>query len=102
MNFANLALKGMPWVAIFCKEHDISVKGRQKHADEMKRVVECFQGEHGLRSREESAWVLTPPTNSEGFVVGKVWAFARIELTLPVKKGAEARLESLSLAQAKQ
>ena len=46
LNVANLALKGMSWVAIYCKEHDLSlsVKGRKRHADEMKRVVECLQG----------------------------------------------------------
>jgi len=70
-----MVLKGMPWVA-----------------DEMKRVVECLQGEHGIGAQEESAWALKPPTNSEG----KVWAIARIGLTSPVKKVAEARLECLS------
>jgi len=89
-------------VAIYCKEHDMSVKGRKKHVNEMKRVVECLQGEHGLGAKEESAWALTPPTNSEGFVVGKVWAIARIGLTSPMKKVAEARFESFSLAEAKQ
>jgi len=49
LNVAKLALKGMPWVAIYCKEHDLSVKVRKKHADEMKRVVECLQGEHGTQ-----------------------------------------------------
>jgi len=102
LNVANLALKGMPWVAIYCKEHDMSVRVRIKHVDEMKRVVECLQGEHGLGAKKKSAWALTTPTNSEGFVVGKVWAIARIGLTSPVKKIAEARLESLSLTEAKQ
>ena len=100
LNAANLALKGMPWVAIYCKEHDMSVKGRRKHADEMKRVLKCLQGEHGIGGKEESDWALKPPTNSEGFVVGKVGAIARIGLTSPVKKVSEARLESLSLAEA--
>jgi len=30
LNVANLALKDMPWVAIYCKEHDMSVKGTKK------------------------------------------------------------------------
>jgi len=68
----------------------------------MKRVVECLQGEHGIGAQEESAWALKPLTNSEGFEVCKVWAIARIGLTSPVKKVAEARLECLSLAEAKQ
>ena len=51
-------------------------------------------------AQEESVWALKPPTNSEGFVVSKVWAIARIGLTSPVKKVAEARLECLSLANA--
>jgi len=47
----------MPWVAIYCKEHDISVKGTKKDVGEMKRVVEswCLQGEHGLGVKEECA-----------------------------------------------
>jgi len=102
LNVANLALKGMLWVAIYCKEHDMSVRGRKKHVDELKKVVECLQGEHGLSAKKECARALTTPTNSEGFVVGEVWAIARIGLTSPVKKVAEARLESLSLAEAKQ
>ena len=53
-------------------------------------------------AQEESVWALKPPTNSEGFVVGKVWAIARIGLTSPVKKVAETRLKCLSLAEAKQ
>ena len=67
----------------------------------MKRVVEswCLQGEHGLGVKEECAWALTPPTNSERFVVSKVWVITRIELTSFVKKVAEARLDSLSLAE---
>jgi len=65
LNIANLALKGMPWVAIYCKEHDMSVKGKKKHADETKRVIECLQGEHKIGAKEESAWALKPPTNSE-------------------------------------
>jgi len=80
----------------------MSVKGGKKYVDEMKRVVECLQGEHGLGAKEESAWALKPPTSSEGFVVSKVWAIVRIGLTSPVKKVALARLESLSLAEAKQ
>jgi len=80
----------------------MSVKGRKKHADEMKRVVEYLQGEHGLGAKEESTWALKPPTNQEGFVVGKVWAITRIGLISPVKKVAEARHESLCLAEAKQ
>ena len=92
----------MPWVTIYCKEHYMSVKGLQKHVTEMKRVAECLQGQHGLGTKEESAWALTPSTYSEGFVVSKVWAIARIGLTSPVKKVSEARLESLSLAEAKQ
>jgi len=71
----------------------MSVKGRKKYADKMKRVVECLQGEHGIGAKEESAWALKPPTHSEGFVVGRVWAIARIGLTSPVKTVAEARLE---------
>jgi len=35
-------------------------------------------------------------------VLGKVWAIARIGLTSPVKKVAEARPESFSLAEVKQ
>jgi len=42
-------LKDMTWVAIYCKEHDMSVKGRKKHVDEMKRVVECLQGARNLQ-----------------------------------------------------
>jgi len=87
---------------LLSKEHDMSVKGRKKHADEIKRVIGCLQGEHGLGAKEESAWALKPPTNSEGFVVGKVWAIARIGLTSPVKKVADTRLECLNLAEAKQ
>ena len=57
---------------------------------------------HGSVAKKESVWALKPPTNSEGFLVGKVWAIARIGLTSPVKKVTEARLDSLSLAEAKQ
>jgi len=65
-------------------------------------VVEFLQGEHGLGAKKESACALKPPTNSEGFVVDKVWAITRIGLTSPVKKVTETRLDSLSLAEAKQ
>jgi len=64
LNVANIALKDMPWVAIYCKEHDMTFKGIPKHEDNTKRVVECVQGEKGLGAKQESAWALKPPTNS--------------------------------------
>ena len=42
-------------MAIYYKEHDMSVKGRKIHADEMKKVVECLQGKNRLGVKEESA-----------------------------------------------
>ena len=82
-------------MAIYCKDNDISVEGTKKDAGEMKSVVElwCLQGEHGSGAKEECAWALTPPTNSEGFVVSKVWVITRIKLT-SLKKVAEARPDS--------
>jgi len=65
LKVANLALKDIPWVAIYCKERDMTVKGTKQHADDMKRVVECLQGGNVLGAKEESAWALKPPTNSE-------------------------------------
>jgi len=110
---ANLALKDIPWMAIYCKERDITVTGIKKHEDDMKRVVECLNRKqntpdiqplsscrlHASKKRlsffgpkKESAWALKPPTNPEGFVIGEEWAIARIGLTSPVEKSQQQNL----------
>ena len=43
------------------KELDITVTGTNKHPDELKRVVECLQGKHGLGAKEECEWALNSP-----------------------------------------
>jgi len=42
INLAILALKDISWVAIYCKERDLTVTGIKKHENDMKRVVECL------------------------------------------------------------
>jgi len=67
---ANLALKQQPWVAIFCKAPPtpLDKMATTEHEDEMIRVKECLQGQHGFECEEECQWALKPPTNVEGFV----------------------------------
>jgi len=77
---ANLALKQQPLVAIFCKAppNPMDKKATRKHEDEMVRVKECLQAQHGFESQEECQWVLEPPTDVEGFVSGTIWGIARV------------------------
>ena len=85
---ANLALKQQPWVAIFCKTppNPLGKIATKEHEDEMIRVKECLQGQHGFESQEECQWALKPPTNVKGFVSGKIWAIARVGDTSDVRK----------------
>ena len=73
---ANLALKQQPWVAISSKAppnpFDSDKTSTGEHEDEMIRVKECLQGQHGFESQEECQWALKPPTDVEGFVSGKI------------------------------
>jgi len=57
---ANLALKQQPWVAIFRKAppNPLDEKATTEHEDEMIRVKECLQGQHGFESQEECQWAL--------------------------------------------
>ena len=72
----------------------------KQHADEIIRVEECLQGQHGFESQEECQWALKPPTNVEGFVSGKIWAIARVGGTSDVRKVEKERLDSLLLDEA--
>ena len=100
---ANLALKQQPWVAIFCKAppNPLDKKATKAHEDEMIRVKECLQGQHGFESQEECQWALNPPTNVEGFVSGKIWAIARVGDTSDVRQVEKQRLDSLNLDEAR-
>jgi len=68
-------------VAIFCKTppNPLDKIATKEHEDEMIRVKECVQGQHGFESQEECQWALKPPTNVKGFVSGKIWAIARVQ-----------------------
>jgi len=59
----------LSWVAIYCKEHDMSVKGAKKHADEMKGVVACLQEEHGLGAKGKSAWKIYDHVDSRNEII---------------------------------
>jgi len=72
----------------------------REHEDEMIRVKECLQGQHGFESQEECQWALKPPTNVEGLVSGKIWAIARVGDTSDVRKVEKERLDSLLLDEA--
>jgi len=67
-------------VAIFCKAplNPLDKKATREHEDELVKVKECLQGQHGFESQEECQWVLAPPTEVDGFVSGKIWAIARV------------------------
>ena len=71
---ANLALLQQPWEAIFCKAPPFHTNAKrvQDHKDEMKRVVECLQGQHGFKCKEECDWALRPATDVDGFVCDKI------------------------------
>jgi len=73
----------------------------REHEDEMIRVKECLQGQHGFESQEECQWALKPPTNVEGFVNGKIWAIARVGDTSDEHKVEKPRLDSLLLDEAR-
>jgi len=96
---ANLALKQQPWVAIFCKTppNPLDKIAIREHEDEMIRVKECLQGQHGFESQEE----LKPPTNVKGFVSGKIWAIARVGDFSDVRTVEKQRLDSLLLDEAR-
>jgi hypothetical protein len=100
---ANLALKQQPWVAISCKAppNPLDKMATREHEDEMIRVKECLQGQHGFESQEECQWALNPPTNVEGFVSGKIWAIARVGDTSDVRQVEKQRLDSLNLDEAR-
>jgi len=85
---ANLALKQQPWVAIFCKDplDPLDKMATREHEDEMIRVKQYLQCQHGFESQEECHCALKPPTNVEGFVSGKIWAIARVGDTSDVRK----------------
>jgi len=55
-------------VAIFCKTppNPLDKIATKEHGDEMIRVKECLQGQHGFESQEECQWALKPPTNVRG------------------------------------
>jgi len=67
---ANLALKQQTWVVIFGKAPtnplDSDKMATREHEDEMIRVKECLQGQHGFESQDECQWTLKPPTDAEG------------------------------------
>jgi len=100
---ANLALKQQPWVAIFCKAppNPLDKMATRKHQDEMIRVKECLQSQHGFESQEESQWALESPTDVEGFASGKIWAIARVGDTSEVRKVEKQRLDTLLLDEAR-
>jgi len=101
---ANLALKQQPWVAIFCKAplNPLDKMATREHKDEMIRVKECFQDQHGFESQEECPWALKPPTDIEGFVSGKIWAIARVVGDISdVRKVEKQRLDLLLLDEAR-
>ena len=90
-------------MAIFCKAppNPLDKKATKKQEDKMIRVKECLQGKHGFESQEECQWALNPPTNVEGFVSGKIWAFARVGDTSDVRKVEKQQLDSLLLDEAR-
>ena len=67
-------------------------KATKEHEDEMIRVKECLQGQHGFESQEECQRALNPPTNVEGFVSGKIWAIARVGDTSECAPGGTATI----------
>jgi len=85
---ANLALRQQPLVAIFCKAppNPLDKKARREHDDEMVKVKEHLQAQHGVESQEACQWALVPPTDVEGYVSGKIWAIARVGDTSDVRK----------------
>ena len=70
-------------------------KATRKHEDEMVRVKECLQAQHGFESQEECQWALEPPTDVEGFVSGKIWGIARVGDNSDVRKVEKQRLHAL-------
>ena len=76
-------------------------KATREHDDEMVKVKECLQSQHGFESQEKCQWALVPPTDVEGFVSGKIWAIARVEDTSYVRKVETQRLHTLSLDEAR-
>jgi len=89
-------------VAIFCKAppNPLDQKATREHDDEMVKVKECLQAQHGFESQEECQWALVPPTDVEGFVSGKIWAIVRVGDTSDVRKVEKQRLHTLSLDEA--
>jgi len=73
----------------------------REHEDEMIRVKECLQGQHGFESQEKCQWALKPPTDVEGFVSGKIWVIARVGDTSDVRRVEKQRFDSLLLDEAR-
>ena len=99
----NLGFKQQPWVATFCTvpPNPLDKMATKEHEDEISRLKECLQGQHGFESQDECRWVLKPPTDVEGVVKGKNWAIARVENTSDVRKVQKKRLDSLLLDEAR-
>ena len=88
----------------FCKAppNPLDKMATREHKDEMIRVKECFQDQHGFESQEECPWALKPPTDIEGFVSCKIWAIARVVGdTSDVRKVEKQRLDLLLLDEAR-
>jgi hypothetical protein len=75
-------------------------KATREHEDEMVKVKECLQDQHGFESQEEFQWALVPPTDVDRFESGKIWAIARVGDTSDVRKVEEQRLHALSFDEA--
>jgi len=76
----NLQLRKQPWVAIFCKTppNPLDKEATQENEQEMVKVEECRQGVHGFKSQADCQWALRPPSDVNGFVIGKIWAIRQI------------------------
>ena len=98
----NLALRHQLWVAIFCKAplNPFDKKATREHEDDMVKIKECLQGQHGFESQEECQWALVPPSDVDGFVSGKIWAIARVGGASDVREVEKQQLHALSLDEA--
>ena len=93
-------------MARYCKAspNPLNKKATREHAEEMEKVMEFLQGKHGFESQKQCQWALLPLTDVDGFVSGKIWAFARVARgdTSDVCKVEEQQLNALLFDEAQE
>jgi len=80
--------------------NSLDKKTTREHEDEVVKVKECLQNQHGFESQGEFQWAPVPPTDVDRFESGKIWAIARVGDTSDVRKVEEQRLHALSFDEA--